>query len=546
MTQQEYFDWMGALFNNDPAMMREVPGPAALEVYLAQNLAPPPPQSTVDQKISAAAKKFGLDEEYLRILSKGTNPNWAHQMDPEIRAIYGSAATQIPGAPPLASRNQALPVDDGSPTPPPSGTVPSFSIVMPDGTVQTFNGALESNPAIDAALKSGGRVWMNGQFLDSKQFQGGWIVNTASGWTPLNAIYGEWLPGQRDALTAAGIQPGTPGVSKPGDTPSGGAGGPVGSGQPWFGDANVTASQLPTGLGDALASLMQESLNQGRQSQERYSGLVDDLKNYLGFARSAAEQTYNRRNELTDSLLGKITPGIESAIGTMNDATGLSPEAQAALRAQAIEGSAADYQNNIRALKSQLGARGAYGGGDTPGDLGAILGGYAPLMASRDTARSTGLANAILANEQRKLDTLKLNRETASNAMNTGAGLTSSLASAYNPAPFFSANEGALSGLNSALGGINAAGFSGLNAAGGFGNTLSSAATNQAELGTRASISNAQLANALQIARLGNNNALTNSILGAALATGGNILSSRNNPSIFATPSTFPSGGLRF
>jgi hypothetical protein len=236
----------------------------------------------------------------------------------------------------------------------------------------------------------------------------------------------------------------------------------------WMGNQGATAPGLPKDLEDALRELMQEARNQGVRGQEALTGLVDDYKNYLGFARAAAEQTFNRRDMLTDLLTGKVNAGIDSAIGTMNQDTGLSPEAQAALRVNAIEGPERAYQGQAEQLKSVLGARGAYGGGALPGSAGDLVRGYGPLMANRDASRSNLLSQAILSNEQRKFDTLGLNRQTALGAMSTGAGLAGSLASAYNPASLFSANEGALSGLGATVNQRIGAGFQGLNTASGL------------------------------------------------------------------------------
>lgn len=375
-----------------------------------------------------------------------------------------------------------------------SGTVnatatagPTIAVLMPDHSTKTF---AINDPALDAALQSGARP-VNGEdggiHTDIRQFGGGWLVSSGGGWVPLNVFAGgDWLPGQQEALSSSGLPVGA--LNTPPNTPPPTGGPPppivppstpppVDNGDNygnngWMGDPGAAAPGLSDELEEALLQMIQEARNQGVQGRERLTGLVDDYKNYLGFARAAAEQTYNRRNQLTDILLGKVTPGIESALGTMNDASGLSPEAMAALRGQAIEGTQRDYQGQVSELKTALAGRGAYGGGSTPGDFNAILGGYAPLMASRDASRSSLLSNAILSNEQRKFDTLNLNRQTALSAMNTGAGLASSMANAYNPTPLFGANEGALAGLLNTVNSGTASGFQGLNTAGNLAGVL--------------------------------------------------------------------------
>ena len=392
-------------------------------------------------------------------------------------------------------------------------------VLMPDHSQQFFR---INDPALDAALTAGARpVNADGSIsTDVRQFNGGWIVRSGTGYVPLNVLSGgEWLPGQQEALRAGGLdvgQGGGPG-STPGPTPPPGSGpgggqGPIPTGgggntpsgyanNGWMGNQNAQAPALSKDLEDALRELMQEARTQGLRGQEALTGLVDDYKNYLGFARSAAEQTFAKRDMLTDLLTGKVMPGIESALGTMNQATGLSPEAMAALRVNAIESPERAYQGQVEQLKTQLGQRGAFGGGALPGDAGAMIRGYAPLMQGRDATRSNLLANTILSDEQRKFDTLGLNRQTALGAMNTGAGLASSLANAYNPSALFGANEGALSGLLSTLGARTNSGFQGLNAAGGFANTLEQAQPTS----------------------------FKNLLLASLLGTGGNILSDPDN-----------------
>lgn len=364
----------------------------------------------------------------------------------------------------------------------------TLTVRMPNGEMKNHVGISE---ALNQDLQAGGvPLDAQGQPMQVDQFQGGWIVRGQDGnWSTLNPLFGQQMTSaQVQALSGAGLSvagiptggstgntgggagtTGGPGYGAPGGT----SGPPPGSaGAGYLGNQGAQAPRLPTDIEKALMELMQEARNQGVRGQEALTGLVDDYKNYLGFARSAAEQTFNRRNQLTDTLLGKITPGIESALGTMNEATGLSPEAMAALRLQATEQPERDYQQQVEQLKTQLAGRGAFGGGAMPGDAGAMIRGYAPLMSARDSTRASLLSNAILANEQRKFDTLGLNRQTALGAMGTGAGLTSSLAGAYNPASLFGANESALGGILNTINSGTASGFQGLNTATGAANVL--------------------------------------------------------------------------
>jgi hypothetical protein len=94
------------------------------------------------------------------------------------------------------------------------------------------------------------------------------------------------------------------------------------------------------------------------------------------------------------------------------------------------------------------------------------------LMASRDQSRSNLLSQAILADEQRKFDTLGLNRQTGLGAINAGAGLATGLGNAYNPSALFGANADALSGLLNVANSGTQAGFQGLNTAGNLANIM--------------------------------------------------------------------------
>ncbi len=250
-----------------------------------------------------------------------------------------------------------------------------------------------------------------------------------------------------------------------GGTPTGGGGAglfePGGAYRP---GAPASTANLTGDLDYMLRQLIQESRDQGRAGQDNLTNVFDDLKNYLAFTRSAAEQSYNRGNELATSLTDMVTPGIQSAIGTMNQATGLSPQAMQVLQQQAVEGTERDYQGQVQALKTQLAQRGAFGG-KTPGDVNAILGGYAPLMGQRDANRSNLLAQTTLADEQRKFDTLGLNRQTAASFAGLGGGLATSLKNAYSPAPFLGGNESALGNLLNATQMGTSSGFQGLDLA---------------------------------------------------------------------------------
>lgn len=433
-------------------------------------------------------ERFGPAERAAVLAKYGLSqyPSDGERMSAAARAGTAQAAGQV-----AAGQSAAANTQNGR---------NGITFLMPDRTsrqVMSF-GTPAADQEVGTIMAAGGRPLLaNGAVAQGKQFQGGWIVgDDGVGWMPLNVLFGNgWLPGQQEALAGAGIrtfedanlQP-LPGVGGEGNPPpppvppptpppvvtpppvttppppTPPPGGLAAGG--YYGNTGATAPALDSELQQALMALVQEARNAGVRGQEALAGITDDLKNYLGFARAGAEQTFAERNELVRSMMGKVLPGIESAMGTMNVAEGLSPEAMSAMRAQAVEGPQRDYQGQVEQLKTALAGRGAYGGGETPGDFGAIIGGYAPLMQARDQARQGLLQNTILADEQRKFDTLGLNRQTAASAMSTGAGLTSALGQIYNPAAFLGASENALGQLAGVVNSGTASQFQGINTAG--------------------------------------------------------------------------------
>lgn len=348
---------------------------------------------------------------------------------------------------------------------------------------------------IDSLIKQGYVVYRRGGSGD------GTPANVETNWNntggtlidglPLNTVLtGTITDDQRRALLASGkqvpsdiavvptVSTGTP-PAGPGAPTSGTGAEPGGGGNlldillqgGWFGNPGAAAPGLNDNLEKALFQLIQEARDQGKRGQESLTGLTSDLKDYLAFGMAGAQDSYSRGNELADMLLGKIMPGVESAIGTMNQATGLSPEGMAALRLQATEGPERAYQEQVQQLKTELGRRGALGG-QMPGDANAILGGYAPLMTARDSTRSNLLSQAILADEQRKFDTLGLNRQTAASFANLAGGLAPAMKQAFSPSPFLGASEAGLGGLFNTINAGTASGFEGLNTASRLAGTL--------------------------------------------------------------------------
>lgn len=76
----------------------------------------------------------------------------------------------------------------------------SLSVRMPNQSVQIFSGITSD---LDAAFKAGGvPLKADGSAYSLTNFQGGYLLDGC----PLNVVFGQgWLPGQTDALKAAGL-----------------------------------------------------------------------------------------------------------------------------------------------------------------------------------------------------------------------------------------------------------------------------------------------------------------------------------------------------
>lgn len=355
-------------------------------------------------------------------------------------------------------------------TPPPVNPDPNHGTRMllygPNGEWKWSGNTGEIHNLLQQGYRA---IRQDGTVQETRPFQGGYLVDYGGGeFVPIQTVLGDGIISslQAEALRAAGYR--VPAHLTIVDDPGGGGGrpGPPGETPPGGNLANNgnignTGQQLTGDFNEWLRQLIQGSLNQGANAQNAYGGIFDDLRNALAFTRSGAEQSYNQGNELTNMLLGYLTPGLNSAMNTMNQSTGLSPEAMAALRLNATEKPENDYQQQVQQLKTELAQRGAFGQ-NMPGASDEIIRGYSPLLSARDSTRSQLLANTILADEQRKLDTLKLNRDTASSFFNTAAGLTTGLKNAYSPAPWLNANDSALTNILAGITAQNNAGFQGM------------------------------------------------------------------------------------
>ena len=325
---------------------------------------------------------------------------------------------------------------------------------------------------IDKLLNEGWQpIGDEGNVLNVESFNGGTLIDGL----PINTVLtGLMSPAQRTALINGGKwnPEWEPGGNLPiridenalngstGNTPPPTTGG----GTDPTGGSNVNTSALPKDFSDMLRDLIDRSLKQGESGQKALGDVLSRLGDSSDFAKKIAGENYAKRNQLVDQMLGRVNPAIEQAIAGMNTGQGLSPEAKAALRVNAVESPEYAYQQQASQLKGLLGQRGAYGG-ETPGSLGDIVRGYAPLMTERDRTRSGLTADSILADEQRRFESLGLNRQTGLGAMNIGAGLTGTLGNIFDPSNAMSQGNQSLASLLNATNAYNQSGFQGLGGA---------------------------------------------------------------------------------
>ncbi len=250
-----------------------------------------------------------------------------------------------------------------------------------------------------------------------------------------------------------------------------------------LGGGTNTSPQLDDNLTKALKQLMQMSQDQSTAGQNLLKGLLDQLQGNINFNQSQTTRTSGQRDALVSALLGgnfddngAFTANGQGLLGGYNQLLGkvdqgLDPMTMAALNQQAIEGPQNDYQNQVQQLKEALGQRGAYGGGDTPGSFGDIVRGYAPLTTARDTTREGLLQQTAFQNTAQK----NANNQLVANALSSLGGLTTNLATNYNPAAYNSATQDALKNALSGVGQNTETGFQGLETANKLASTLTDA-----------------------------------------------------------------------
>ncbi len=154
----------------------------------------------------------------------------------------------------------------------------------------------------------------------------------------------------------------------------------------------------------------------------------DALRALLGYG---ANRTAAADSQATDMFAGRGLAGgaYANAIGNQNTATGLSPEALAALRTQGTSGINDQYQSAAQALNSQLLRHGATGNQQLPGYGGDISRAYQPLYSAMEAAKSKAQQDTILADEAAKQKSLYQNQQLA---LQAAQGLNSGATSLFN------------------------------------------------------------------------------------------------------------------
>ncbi len=170
---------------------------------------------------------------------------------------------------------------------------------------------------------------------------------------------------------------------------------------------------------------MQANLSTGSAS--------DDLKSLLQLFANRSN-ALNPTLDSINSAAPQATTALTNAIANQNTATGLSPQALAAMRTQATSGINDQYQSAAQAVNSQLLRRGAAGQATLPGSGGDISRAYQPLYSAMEAAKSKATEDTIMADEAAKQKSLYQNQQLAQNAANSVFGNTTSVFNAGNAA----------------------------------------------------------------------------------------------------------------
>lgn len=329
-----------------------------------------------------------------------------------------------------SSRSTMPNLDTGQPT-------NGLQYRLPNGTTRNFGGASGDEYNV---LSSGG------QFLDPRgnpyrvtDFRGGKLYNNL----PLNVIMGQgWLPGQREALRAAGLYmdpaaqiPNTPNLT----------------GLPGQQNAPNPTLTAPNNADDLMRFISQYALDRTQKLDPLYDrtvGMLDSLSNRFNDMTS-------RQDQLVQQLSGKYLDPLMDIIGRMNTSEGLSPDALSAMRSEATSNIPAQYEAAARALRTQLLQRGAIGSADMPASEGDIIRNFAPLEQARLEAVSGANRQTIMADEMEKKRTLDLNRSRGQDAASQLMQGVGQLADIYNPLPYGQLAQNAQTGALNAFGAQN-------------------------------------------------------------------------------------------
>lgn len=301
----------------------------------------------------------------------------------------------------------------------PTGLPSPIRLRMPDGTEQVFSSI---DASLDAALKAGGRpLRPNNTLASLSQFGGGWLVDNQ----PLNQWMGGQLqPDQLSALQTAGLLPLN--VDATGNTQQR--------------TTSLIQAALAAGQGGAA------TLASGVQPQ--YQALLDLFNNLL-------TNDADFRNQMFQSQLGMTNSALQQIMAQGN--TGLPDATKAALTTQALEQVPGQFARSKQDLRTRM-LRGGSANMPLGGDF---LRNYAPLEAAEQSTRAGLLRDVVLADEKARQE--NLNR--ALSAAGVSAGLSGTIAGAFDPARFTSGLLGSAGGLLNAVNSMTASQFQGLDLA---------------------------------------------------------------------------------
>jgi len=192
-------------------------------------------------------------------------------------------------------------------------------------------------------------------------------------------------------------------------------------------------------------------LKLGNDRTEDADKLRDALMNQANSILGAFNTGLERQQGFVNQFLeqGGLFGGLQDQLNLLGQSQGLSPAALSALRSS--DEAQRAFTSNVEQLNTRGLQTGAMGQQDVPSGSPADAQGFRQLQEVRDRQVAENRRAAILADEQRKFESLLANQQTAGQALGTGFQGLGQVAQATNPTALLQAamqgNQNALTAL---------------------------------------------------------------------------------------------------